>query len=84
MRLQCPRIRPTSDFDELSGGQREKPDAFPEQPAFFVEVFREMFNLLEGYAPLWYTAEHHNRGVAALAVLHESRQPGGTKRRKLE
>ena len=58
-------------FDELSGGQREKPEF-----AFFVEVFREMFNLLEQYAPAWYTEWHHRRAVAALGALQESRQRG--------
>jgi hypothetical protein len=71
MRLQCARVRTMAEFDERSGDQREKPDAFQ-----VVGVFREMFNLLEEYAPLWYTAEHHNRAVAALGVLQESRQLG--------
>jgi len=73
MRLQCARVRPMSEFDE---GQCEKPDAFPEQSAFFAEVFREMFSLLEQYAPIWYTAEHHNRAVAALGVLRPPRNDG--------
>ena len=30
------------------------------------EVLQEMFELLEDYAPTWYTEEHHNRAVAAL------------------
>jgi len=30
------------------------------------EVFRELFELLEEYAPAWYTEEHHNRAIAAL------------------
>ena len=76
MRLQCARVRPMSEFDELSGGQCEKPDTFPEQSAFFAEVFREMFSLLEQYAPLWYTAETHNRAVAALRVLRPPRNDG--------
>ena len=63
-------------FDELSGGQREEPDAFQAQVTFFVEVFRETFNLLEEYAPLWYTAGHRSRAVAALGMLQESRQLG--------
>jgi len=44
------------------------------QFAFFEEAFREMFNLLEEYAPTWYTEEHHRRAVAALGALEESRQ----------
>ena len=69
-----------AEFDGLSRGQGEKPDALQVQSAFFVEVFREMFNLLEEHAPLWYTTEHHSRAVA----LHESRQLGRAKRTKLE
>jgi len=61
-----------SEFDELSKGQREKPDAFQAQFGFFAEVFREMFNLLGEYAPLWYTEQHYSRAVAALRVLQES------------
>jgi hypothetical protein len=76
MRLQCARVRTMAEFDEMSGGQCEKPDAFQAQCAFSAVVFREMFTLLEEYAPLWYTAEHHNRAVAALGVLQESRQLG--------
>ena len=45
------------------------------QFALFVEAFREMFNLLEEYAPTWYTEAHHNRAVDALRGLEESRQP---------
>jgi hypothetical protein len=29
-------------------------------------VLKELFELLEDYAPTWYTEEHHNRAVAAL------------------
>ena len=29
-------------------------------------VLRELFELLEDYAPAWYTEEHHERLVAAL------------------
>jgi len=30
------------------------------------EVLQELFELLEDYAPTWYTQEHHNRAAAAL------------------
>ena len=65
-----------SEFDELSKGRPEKPDAFQAQFAFFAEAFREMFDLLEEQAPLWYTEQHHNRAVAALRVLQGSRRLG--------
>jgi len=53
------------------GSQREKSDAFTAQVVFVAEVFRELFDLLERYAPMWYTAEHHNRAVAALRIFDE-------------
>lgn len=61
-----------SEFDEPSKGQREKPDAFQALFVFFVEVFRELFILLEEHAPVWYTEQHHSRAVAALRVLQKS------------
>ena len=30
-------------------------------------VLKELFELLEDYAPVWYTEETHHRAVAALA-----------------
>jgi hypothetical protein len=35
------------------------------------EVLEELFQLLEDYAPTWYTEEHHNRAVAALLGREE-------------
>jgi hypothetical protein len=32
------------------------------------DAFVELFELLETYAPTWYTEEHHHRAVAALRV----------------
>ena len=32
-------------------------------------VLRELFELLEDYAPAWYTEEHHNRLAAAIGEL---------------
>ena len=32
-------------------------------------VLRELFELLEDYAPIWYTEELHNRAAAALGEL---------------
>lgn len=32
------------------------------------EVLAELFELLEEYAPLWYTEEHHNRIEIALRI----------------
>lgn len=57
---------------EQRGGQRDKSNAFQRESAYIAEVFRELFNLLEEYAPVWYTEEHHKRAVAALRYFEES------------
>ena len=62
-----------SEFEERSGGVHKKP-APEEQSVCVGEAFRELFDLLEQYAPVWYTEDHHNRAVAALRVLEEYRQ----------
>ncbi|MGB7844888.1 MAG: hypothetical protein WBL63_04680 [Candidatus Acidiferrum sp.] len=36
------------------------------------EVLVELFGLLEEYAPIWYTDEHHNRALATLRALKGS------------
>ena len=65
-----------AEFEERSGSLRKKPA--PEAQSVCVgEAFRELFNLLEQYAPVWYTEDHHNRAVAALRVLEEYRQLAG-------
>lgn len=33
------------------------------------EAFLELFELLEEYAPVWYTEQLHNRAVAAKRIL---------------
>jgi len=37
------------------------------------EAFLELFDLLEEYAPAWYTEEHHNRAIAARRILLKAR-----------
>jgi hypothetical protein len=65
-----------SEFEERSGGLRKEPA--PEAQSVRVEeAFRELFNLLEQYAPVWYTEDYHNRALAALRVLEEYRQFAG-------
>jgi hypothetical protein len=36
------------------------------KPATGIGVLRELFELLEDYAPTWYTEELHDRAAAAL------------------
>lgn len=37
-----------------------------EQPIEIRTVLQELYFLLESYAPVWYTQEHHDRAVRAL------------------
>ena len=37
------------------------------------QAFVELFELLEEYAPVWYTEQHHNRAIAAQRILQKSR-----------
>jgi hypothetical protein len=39
------------------------------QPESSDAVLRELFELLQDYAPAWYTEEHHNRLAAAIGEL---------------
>ena len=39
------------------------------KPASGNAVLRELFELLEDYAPTWYTEELHNRAASALGDL---------------
>jgi hypothetical protein len=39
------------------------------KPASGNSVLRDLFELLEDYAPSWYTEELHNRAAAALGDL---------------
>jgi len=36
------------------------------------DALLELYNLLEEYAPSWYTEEHHNRAESALRSLRRS------------
>jgi hypothetical protein len=62
------------EFDEMSSGPRQKSDASKTQLSFVAEAFLELFKLLERYAPVWYTEEHHKQAAAALRALQEPGQ----------
>lgn len=49
--------------------QSDKSKDFRAQSVFTAEVLREFFNLLEEYAPVWYTEQHHDRAVVALCIM---------------
>ncbi len=36
------------------------------RPTNTKSILKDLFELLEEYAPTWYTKEHHDRAVAAL------------------
>ena len=63
--------RPNSRRESKDGsGQSER--LCQTQSLSEAEVLLELFNLLEQYAPSWYTKEHHNRAVAALRSCSNS------------
>lgn len=41
-----------------------------ENEAELMAALKMLFELLEEYAPAWYTEEHRNKAVAALACKH--------------
>ncbi len=54
--------------------RRERPKPDPPKAPQFAEplsplvLLKEMFDLLEEYAPLWYTEELHNRAADVLKI----------------
>ncbi len=42
------------------------------QPVDPSEVLAELFELLEEYAPSWYTEERHDRALSALRILRRA------------
>jgi len=48
-------------WEHKTAGSRSYPSAHDSK-----SVLRELFELLEDYAPTWYTEEHHNRLASAL------------------
>jgi hypothetical protein len=63
-----------SGSKEPSGDQREQSDAFQKRLAYGVEVLQELLNLLEQYAPTWYTEEHHRGALKVLRGLEEAQE----------
>ena len=45
------------------------PDIFATESAEPLSILRELFELLQDYAPVWYTEEIHNRAASALGEL---------------
>jgi len=51
----------------LPGSRGEK--SLVAQFEIVAEAFLESFELLEEYAPIWYTVQHHKRALNALRIL---------------
>ena len=47
-------------------GDKEGPRQLSDHEDDLVNALLELYNLLEEYAPTWYTQEHHDRAEAAL------------------
>ena len=59
----------------LSQGEKEN-SCFSEFK-IVAEAFLELFELLEDYAPAWYTQQHHSRALAAHRILQRSKRAAG-------
>lgn len=44
------------------------------QPEIVAEAFLELFELLEAYAPMWYTEQQRKRALAVLRLLGKAEQ----------
>jgi hypothetical protein len=58
--LICESNESIPDLDLVSSRIQQRNVLSPEA------VLEELFVLLEDYAPVWYTKEHHDRAIAAL------------------
>jgi hypothetical protein len=63
--------RPPADKSEMAAHARSSAAGMTGKSGLTLvnpaTVLRELFELLEDYAPVWYTEENHNRVLAALA-----------------
>jgi hypothetical protein len=56
-------------FDEGSRTRRDQQETHDSEFTIVVQSFFELFHLLEEYAPVWYTEQHHNRAVVAQRLI---------------
>ena len=54
---------------QMSAQSAVRANTFRGQQVDPLAVLRECFELLEDYAPIWYTEELHNRAASALGEL---------------
>jgi len=52
-----------------SGGEKSLDSQFK----IVAETFLESFELLEEYAPVWYSEQHHKRALTACRILQKSK-----------
>ena len=62
-RVDKPGPPPEGENDKLRDSEFE----------IVAQAFLELFELLQEYAPSWYTEQHHNRALAAYRILRKSR-----------
>jgi hypothetical protein len=56
-------------FDEGSLTYRGQQDTHAMEFTVVARAFLELFDLLDEYAPVWYTEQHHNRAVVAQRLI---------------
>jgi hypothetical protein len=64
MDLEPPRERAVPPSEKQESLDRE----------VVAEAFLELFELLQEYAPAWFTGQHYNRALAARKILQKSRR----------
>ena len=58
-----------SAFDGKALPRSGDEESLDSQFKIVAEAFLELFELLEEYAPIWYTEEHHQRALTAWRIL---------------
>jgi len=62
-----------NQVDEPEHSQGEQEESLNRKFKIVAEAFSELFELLEQYAPTWYTEQHHDRALAAHSVVEKSK-----------
>src|SRR5215469_11780390 len=57
--------------DEKAVPRSGRKKSLDSQFKIVAEAFLELFELLEGYAPVWYTEQHHQRTLTAWRILQK-------------
>ena len=60
-------------FDGKALPRSEGEKSLDSQFRIVAEAFSELFELLEEYAPIWYTEQHHQRALTARRILQKSK-----------